>query len=72
MLRHAGTVATSDHHLQFYGEDSFLAHVVGQFLVEGLSAGDRALVIASSDRRRCFKLSSAARASTSALVRTGG
>jgi CheY-like chemotaxis protein len=55
MLRHARHVATSDHHLQFYGDDSFLAHVVGQFLTESLSAGDRALVIASCDHQKQFR-----------------
>ena len=72
MLRHSKAVATSDHHLQFYGEDSFLAQVVGRFLVDSLSAGDRALVIASSDHQAKFRAElMAAGVDVDALVRTG-
>jgi len=72
MLRHARTVASSDHHLQFYGGDAFLAEVVGRFLIDSLSAGDRALVIASCDHLAQFRAELvAAGVDVDALVRTG-
>jgi PAS domain S-box-containing protein len=43
-----------DHAVQFYDDDSFLATVVSEFLVRGLSANQPVVIVATPSHRRAF------------------
>jgi PAS domain S-box-containing protein len=47
-------VAHVGHAVQFYETDEFLARVVGEFLAEGLAAGDAVIVVATPAHRAAF------------------
>lgn len=45
------SVGESDHVVQFYESDAFLAETVGDFVADGLRAGEGAIVVATSPHR---------------------
>jgi signal transduction histidine kinase len=60
--------APHTHAVQFYEDDNFLVDTVGQFLAEGLSAGDRMLVIATEAHYEAFRAKLDRRGVTEALA----